>query len=274
MSEQVARLLREHFEEVIDTGVQRTRGEITQYRSVTAEQLRASVTAGFRSVLADLEDPPYRQYRKVFGEISYKRARQGFEVMNLNAVVDLTEDILFRLIVRFIAEPSQQVAAVVACHGVCGSGRMGIMESFGRSNQEYLAEANQLIDQLSSPLLPLYPGIIVLPLIGALNAQRSQRILEALLNGVVSYRAKVVVIDITGAAELTTESVSALVSAARATELLGSRIIIAGVTVTAAKALLDSTAALTRVTTVTNLQAALEHAFRERGLTIAPIKNA
>lgn len=274
MSEQVARLLREHFEDVIDTGVQRTLGEIPQYHSVSAEQLRASVSAGFRSVLADLEDPPYRQYRKVFSDISYRRARQGFEVMNLNAVVDLTEDILFRLIGRFIVEPSQQVEAVVACHGVCGSARMGIMESFGRSNQEYLAEANQLIDQLSSPLLPLYPGIIVMPLIGALGMQRSQRILEALLNGVVSYRARVVVIDITGAAELTAESVSSLISAARATELLGSRIIIAGVTVAAAKALVESSESLTRVTAVTNLQAALEHAFRERGLTITPLKKS
>lgn len=272
MSAQAAKLLREHFEEVVDIGAQRTRAEIPQYRTVSLEQLRPNVSAGFGSVLTDLENPPYRQYRKVFAEISYKRARQGFEILNLTAVVDLTEDILYQLIVRHIPEASEQIPAILACHSVCGSARHGIMESFGRSNQEHLSEANTLIEQLSSPLLPLYPGIIVLPLIGALSAQRSQRILEALLQGVTTYRAKVAVIDITGAADLTADTAQYLIRAARATELLGARVILAGVAPRVAKVLANSGQELARIASTLNLQLALEHAFRERGLTISPLK--
>lgn len=274
MSAQAAKLLREHFEEVVDIGAQRTRDEIPQYRTVSLEQLRPSVTAGFGSVLADLEHPPYRQYRKVFADISYRRARQGFEIMNLTAVVDLTEDILYQLIGRHIADAAEQIPAIMACHSVCGSGRLGIMESFGRSNHEHLNEANTLIEQLSSPLLPLYPGIIVLPLIGAVNAHRSQRILEALLQGVMTYRAKVAVIDITGAADLTTGTAEYLIRAARATELLGARVILAGVSPAVAKALVQSSNDFSRITSTMNLQLALEYAFRERGLAISALKKS
>lgn len=272
MSAPAARLLREHFDEIVDLGAQRTRSEIAQYRTVSFEQLRPNVAAGFGSVLTDLENPPYRQYRKVFSEISYRRARQGFEILNLNAVVDLTEEILYQFIGLHIADSVEQIPAIMACHGVCGSARLGIMESFGRSNHEHLSEANKLIEQLSSPLLPLYPGVIVLPLIGAIDAQRSQRILEALLTGVTTYRAKVAVIDITGAAEMTTDTAGYLIRAARATELLGARVILAGVSPLVAKVLSKSGSELARITSTMNLQLALEYAFRERGLVIRAIE--
>ena len=143
MSARAARLLREHFDEVVEIGAQRTRSEIPQYRDVPVEQPLANVAAGFDAVLADLEDPPYRHYRKIFSEISYRRAREGFEILNLNAVVALTEDILYQFIGIHIANADERISAIMACHGVCTSGRLGIMESFGRSNQEHLNEASR-----------------------------------------------------------------------------------------------------------------------------------
>ncbi|KPV52239.1 hypothetical protein SE17_16685, partial [Kouleothrix aurantiaca] len=52
--------------------------------------------------------------------------------------------------------------------------------------------------ELSAPLLPLLPGVLVLPLIGSIDAARADRILQAELGAIMRDRAQVVLVDITG----------------------------------------------------------------------------
>jgi rsbT co-antagonist protein RsbR len=52
--------------------------------------------------------------------------------------------------------------------------------------------------ELSAPLLPLLPGVLVLPLIGAIDALRAERILETELQAIIHEHTEVVLVDITG----------------------------------------------------------------------------
>ncbi|NJO08149.1 MAG: PAS domain-containing protein, partial [Chloroflexaceae bacterium] len=52
--------------------------------------------------------------------------------------------------------------------------------------------------ELSTPLIPVARGVLIMPLIGTIDDERASEIMEALLDGVASHRAHTVILDITG----------------------------------------------------------------------------
>jgi anti-anti-sigma regulatory factor len=98
--------------------------------------------------------------------------------------------------------------------------------------QQSLVAQSQLfttVQQLSTPILPLADGVIVLPLAGHIDTQRAQDITEALLQGVVAQRARVAILDITGIAAANTQVLELLLGTIRGVELLGARALLAGI---------------------------------------------
>jgi anti-anti-sigma regulatory factor len=98
--------------------------------------------------------------------------------------------------------------------------------------QQSLVAQSQLfttVQQLSTPILPLADGVIVLPLAGHIDTQRAQDITEALLQGVVAQRARVAILDITGIAAANTLVLELLLGTIRGVELLGARALLAGI---------------------------------------------
>jgi anti-anti-sigma regulatory factor len=260
-------LLAAHFDEVAESGLELAR-RIPQYAAIPIEPLRKSVQGGFSAILADLREPPFVRFSNLFSELGYKRARQGFDVNDLSSVIAITEAQLIALIKARISDARLQVPAIIECHDVCGTARTAIMDSFRRANQEFLSEANATIAQLSAPLLPLYPGIIVMPIVGALNTGRAQVIQESFLQGISTHRARVAILDITGLINVNSEAAGHLMRAAHAARLLGSRVVLTGVQPEAARVFSELNLELSGVSAQRNLQSGLQQAFNERGVTL------
>lgn len=110
-----------------------------------------------------------------------------------------------------------------------------------RENQEIhreLAIRAGRILELSAPILPLGAGVLLLPLIGAMDPARSEHAFSSLLAAVQGSRARRVIIDLTGVGEVDRESVLALVRATEAVRLLGARSLLTGLQPAVAMALL------------------------------------
>ncbi len=84
-----------------------------------------------------------------------------------------------------------------------------------------LSATRDTVRALSVPALPILPGVLVLPLIGALDTRRATEMSETVLAAVVQLRAKVVIFDITGVPLIDTQVVQALLQTAAAVRLLG-----------------------------------------------------
>ena len=93
-------------------------------------------------------------------------------------------------------------------------------------HQEQLAA--QIAD-LSTPVLPLIPGVLLAPIVGVLDRQRIVRLDAALLRTIAQMRADVVLLDITGVPLVDTEVAAAIVALARAIRLLGCQTVMVGV---------------------------------------------
>jgi rsbT co-antagonist protein RsbR len=96
------------------------------------------------------------------------------------------------------------------------------------AQQEQQEQLLSTIRELSTPIIPVYQGILVLPLVGAIDSRRSTEITERLLEGIAAQQADIVIIDITGVSLIDTSTANHLLMTTRAANLLGSRVVLVG----------------------------------------------
>ena len=77
-------------------------------------------------------------------------------------------------------------------------------------------------------MLPIADGVLVLPLVRALDSQRAVLLTERLLDTIQRERAHIVLIDITGVPVVDTQVAGALIRASQAVQLLGAEPVICG----------------------------------------------
>lgn len=98
-----------------------------------------------------------------------------------------------------------------------------------RMQAQVIRAQQDTIRELSTPLIPLEAGIVVMPLVGRLDAVRMQQVIERLLAGVAAQRAQTVILDITGVPGVDAEVAASLVRAAQAVRLLGAQVMLSGI---------------------------------------------
>lgn len=118
------------------------------------------------------------------------------------------------------------------------------------------------IQQLSVPLLPVLDDVLVLPLVGHLDEQRASDLTEMLLKGVYAQRARMLIIDITGVAVVDGKVLGVLLQAAQAVQLLGTKVILAGISPEIAQYIANQQVDLTGIDTRQNTQQAIQYAMR------------
>jgi anti-anti-sigma regulatory factor/HAMP domain-containing protein len=107
-----------------------------------------------------------------------------------------------------------------------------LSQALEQLQQEARVRENLLrtIREMSSPVIPIMEGIIVMPLVGTLDSERAQRVMESLLKGIEQKRSQVVILDVTGLAVVDTAVANTLLQATRAAQLLGAQAILVGIT--------------------------------------------
>lgn len=131
-----------------------------------------------------------------------------------------------------------------------------------RLQGEMLRVQAETLRALSTPLIPIAEGVVVMPLIGAINRERSQQIMETMLAGVVSLRARIAIFDVTGVPAADAEVAHALNQAARAVRLLGARVVLTGIRPEFAQTLVTLGIDLGGIATLSTLQAGIAYALR------------
>ncbi|NJO84361.1 MAG: STAS domain-containing protein [Blastochloris sp.] len=122
------------------------------------------------------------------------------------------------------------------------------------AQEALIDQQTALLVELSTPLIPLAEGVLVMPLIGTLTDTRLQDAIEHLLEGVAIHQAETVLLDITGVKEVDTSVANGLIQAARAVRLLGARIILTGIQPRMAQTLIQLGVNLSDIITYSTLQ--------------------
>ncbi|GAE28898.1 RsbT co-antagonist protein RsbRA [Alkalihalobacillus hemicellulosilyticus] len=115
--------------------------------------------------------------------------------------------------------------------------------------------------ELSAPLIPVFEGVTVMPLIGTIDTARAKLIMENLLEGVIEHRSQVVLIDITGVPVVDTMVAHHVIQASEAVRLVGSTCILVGIRPEIAQTIVNLGIDLSEFPTKSTLKKGIETAF-------------
>ncbi|GAB4215519.1 MAG: hypothetical protein OHK0022_55500 [Roseiflexaceae bacterium] len=167
--------------------------------------------------------------------------------------------------VPFYDEQQHQIGAIGVSQDVTERARAEQERS--QLQEQVIAAQAAALAELSTPLIPISERIVVMPLIGAVDSQRAQQVLGTLLNGVAERRAQVAILDITGVPVVDTQVANALLQAAQAATLLGTRVVLTGIRPEIAQTLVGLGVDLRVVVTRGTLQAGIQYAMELQGDT-------
>ncbi len=130
--------------------------------------------------------------------------------------------------------------------------------------QETINAQAALLAELSTPLLRINAKTLVMPLIGAIDTTRAQRVVESLLEAVNEHDADIVLLDITGVPMVDTQVANVLLQSAKAVRLLGARIVLTGIRPDVAQTIVALGIDLGDIVTRANLEEGLNYALGRR----------
>ena len=122
--------------------------------------------------------------------------------------------------------------------------------------------------ELSTPVVALWEGILALPLIGTLDSERTQVVMESLLERIVETGASIAIIDITGVPTVDTLVAQHLLKTVGAARLMGAECIISGIRPQIAQTIVHLGVDLGDVVTKATLASALVVALERLGASI------
>jgi anti-anti-sigma factor len=130
--------------------------------------------------------------------------------------------------------------------------------------QQIIDAQRNALRELSTPLIPITDEVVIMPLIGTIDSQRAQQVMEALLEGVAQHQADLVILDITGVSVVDTQVAQAFIQAAQAVRLLGAQVMLTGIQPQIAQTLVHLGVDLSGIQTQGSLQAGIAAALTKR----------
>lgn len=143
--------------------------------------------------------------------------------------------------------------------------RQRAMEELAQHQARIIEAQRAVLREISTPLIPLSSQVVLLPLIGTIDAQRARQAMERLLTGIEQHRATVTIIDVTGVRTLDKPIADDLLRAAQAARLLGAEVIVTGIQPRIAQILVEIGVDLRGIVTRSTLEEGIAHASGRRG---------
>ncbi|HEY1014344.1 MAG TPA: PAS domain S-box protein [Herpetosiphonaceae bacterium] len=140
---------------------------------------------------------------------------------------------------------------------------------YGELQEEIIRVQANALAELSTPLIQLDDATVLMPLIGAVDSQRAQHIIEVLLHGVSESRARVALVDLTGVPVVDTQVASAIIMAAQSVRLLGAEVVLTGIRPEIAQTLVSLGIDLSSMHTRSNLQMGIRFALERNAVALA-----
>jgi rsbT co-antagonist protein RsbR len=188
----------------------------------------------FRDALAkgavDVANQAYTPVRDFLGDVSRSRALQGFSPRETAIFVFSLKQPLFNAMNRdkvlspvILAQTTWAITLVLDELGLYTS------EVYQKSREEVILRQQREIAELSTPVVKLWDGVLALPIIGMLDSERTQVVMENLLQRIVDDGAEIAIIDITGVPTVDTLTAQHLLKTVAAAKLMGADCIISGI---------------------------------------------
>lgn len=112
-----------------------------------------------------------------------------------------------------------------------------------RAQAEVVARQEETIRRLATPVLVVGPGVLLVPILAALDARRGGEMSETVLAAIAERRARAVILDLTGIEAFDAATAGHIVRVCAAARLLGARAVLTGIAPAVARGIVELDAA-------------------------------
>ncbi|WP_312238433.1 STAS domain-containing protein [Stenotrophomonas sp.] len=211
----------------------------------------------------------WQDTRRFLEELSRDRVLKGFSSSETASFLFSLKRPLFELIQQNYANDAAQLGdqlwAISELLDLLG---LHSVQAFQKTREDVIQRQQEEMLELSTPVVKLWEGVLALPMIGTLDSQRTQVVMESLLQRIVDTGSEIAIIDITGVPTVDTLVAQHLLKTVTAIRLMGADAIISGVRPQIAQTIVHLGLDLQGIVTKANLADALALALKRTGQTV------
>jgi rsbT co-antagonist protein RsbR len=220
----------------------------------------------------DITTPEWETVRQNLTSATRSYALEGASpTETATSVLALKQSIFSRLIEELKNNPEELSFQLWNFSALLDKLGLYTCEVHQKGREQLISRQQQEMMELSTPVVELWNGILALPLIGTLDSQRTQVVMENLLQKIADTGAPIAIIDITGVPTVDTLVAQHLLKTIAAARLMGADCIISGIRPQIAQTIVHLGVALGDVMTKATLSDAFAIALKRTGLTIGKV---
>jgi rsbT co-antagonist protein RsbR len=278
VASRTAELIQKHEGEILQDWVQAQmtavtarpdlmqKAELEDQSRTLLQELKHTLASGDGG---DIKGSAWQGVRDTLASISQSRARQGFSPSETATFVFSIKEPIFARLQRDLAKDLDALAAETWLINVLiDKLALHTIEVFQKSREDVINRQQRTMLELSTPVVELWDGILALPLIGTLDSERTQLVMESLLTRIVETGAAIAIIDITGVPTVDTLVAQHLLKTVAAARLMGADCLISGIRPQIAQTIVHLGVELGDVTSKATLAGAFAVALKRTGLAI------
>jgi rsbT co-antagonist protein RsbR len=217
---------------------------------------------------AGVNDAAWAPVRQMLERISTQRARQGFSPTQTATFVLSLKQPLFDAIRGRVTSVNDAADALWHATLVLDELALYTTEVAQKARDETILRQQNEMLELSTPVVTLWKGVLALPLIGTLDSERTQIVMESLLQRIVESGSTLAILDISGVPTVDTLVAQHLLKTVAAARLMGADCLISGIRPQIAQTIVHLGVDLNSVTTKATLADAFAVALKRLGLAV------
>ncbi len=241
---------------------------------VQADELVGALINAFKNNnFDDIEAAEYEEVLEIITGLSLSRAKQGYSpretglfVLSLKAaftnfLLESKEDNLSAFLQEFL-----EINKLIDNLSIV------TFDTYIKGREEVILRQTNEIEEISSPVISVWDGIVALPIIGTLDSARTQVVMENLLNEIVNTGSSIAILDISGVPAVDSLVAQHLIKTVSATRLMGAECIISGIKPEIAQTIVHLGIDLSDIYTKATLASALRFAFQRLRLNVVRVE--
>ena len=211
----------------------------------------------------DPDEPAYSKLRQMVVNITRNRAAMGYSAKETAFFIySLKSTLMNELKEPYKQNPSQVLEEMTVVNELIDEIGAITFDTFINDREDIIRRQRQELLEASTPILKLWEGVLAVPIIGTVDSERSQKIMDNLLTSVMETNYEITIIDISGVNTLDTLTAQHILRTAAAVRLMGAQCIISGISPVIAQTIISLDIDLGSTITKGTMSEALQEALR------------
>ena len=217
-----------------------------------------------------LNGPAWQDLRHTLEELSASRATKGDTAGGTSLfVLALKKPLFSRIQARYADQADKLASSLWVLSTLVDRLAQHTADTFQASREQLIRRQQEDLLELSTPVVKLWEGVLAVPMIGTLDSNRTQHVMEVLLQSSMDTGSELAIIDITGVPTVDTLVAQHLLKTVTAIRLMGADCIISGIRPQIAQTIVHLGIDLQGISTKATLADALTQALRQTGWRVS-----